>query len=44
MSVSFFVAWFDLWVGAYYDQHKRVLYVCPLPCCVVKIQRKEAQQ
>ena len=42
MIVSFFFAWFDLWVGAYYDQRKRILYVCPLPCCVVKIQRKQA--
>lgn len=40
VKASFFFAWFDLWIGAYYDQHKRVLYVCPLPCCVLKFSRK----
>jgi len=30
--------WFDLWVGAYYNQAKRKLYVCPLPCVVFSIQ------
>lgn len=35
MKLSFFFAWYDLWVGAYYDRKVRVLYVCPLPCCVM---------
>jgi hypothetical protein len=25
-------AWFDLWVGAYWDGKKRALYVLPFPC------------
>ena len=24
-------AWYDLWIGAYWDQAKRRLYVLPLP-------------
>lgn len=40
LKVSFFFAWYDAWVGAFYDQKKRVLYVCPLPFCVFKIERK----
>lgn len=32
-SVRF--AWYDLWVGAFYDTAKRTLYVCPLPCLLL---------
>jgi hypothetical protein len=38
MKVSIFFAWFDLWIGAYYDQKKRTLYFCLLPCCVIKLE------
>lgn len=38
MKVSFFFAWYDMWIGAFYDQKKRTLYICPLPCCVVKVE------
>ena len=40
MTVTFSLAWFDLWIGAFYDAKKRTLYVCPIPCCVFKIKRK----
>lgn len=33
--------WYDFWIGAFYDQKKRILYICPLPCCVIKIELKE---
>lgn len=36
--ISFFVAWYDLWVGAFYDREKRIWYVCPWPCCVFKFE------
>lgn len=36
MKVSVFFAWFDCWIGAYYDRKHRTLYVCPLPCIVFK--------
>jgi hypothetical protein len=39
LSVTFRFAWYDLWVGAYWDQHvARCLWVCPLPCCAFRIK------
>jgi hypothetical protein len=38
-KVSFFFAWYDFWIGGFYDQKKGILYVCPLPCCVFKFER-----
>jgi hypothetical protein len=35
--VSF--AWYDLWVGVFYDQRKRIVYVCPLPCVLLEWHR-----
>lgn len=31
MSVKPLFAWYDFWVGAYWDQAARKLYVLPLP-------------
>lgn len=31
MRPRLFFRWYDLWVGAYWDRHAGVLYVCPLP-------------
>ncbi len=31
MSVRLVFAWYDLWVGAYWDQANRKLYVMVLP-------------
>jgi hypothetical protein len=36
MKVSVFLAWYDMWVGAYYDRTKHILYVCLLPMIVIK--------
>lgn len=42
MRIRLFWAWYDFWVGAYYDRKDRVLYVCPLPTVVIRIERKAA--
>jgi hypothetical protein len=42
MSVRFFFAWYDLWIGAYWSKASQTLYFCPFPCCVWAIKR-EAQ-
>lgn len=31
MRVRLFFAWWDLWVGAYWDRRARTLYLSPLP-------------
>lgn len=36
--VRLIVAWYDLWVGAYYDRQRRHLYVFPVPCVGVCIE------
>lgn len=41
MQINVFFAWYDFWIGAFYDQKKHVLYVCPLPCVVLKFSGKK---
>jgi hypothetical protein len=36
--VSF--AWYDLWLGVYYDRARRVVYVCPLPTLLIEYRRR----
>lgn len=38
-KVKLFFAWYDLWIGAYWDRKNRILYICPLPCFVILITR-----
>jgi len=35
--ISVFFAWYDLWIGAYFDRADRQLYICPIPMLGVKI-------
>ena len=37
MRLSVFFAWYDLWVGFFWDSRKRALYCCPVPCVVFKV-------
>lgn len=35
---QFILAWYDIWIGAYYDVGHRTLYICPLPMVVLRFQ------
>lgn len=39
IKVKVFFAWYDFWVGFYYDREFKELYVCPFPCVVFKFYR-----
>jgi len=40
MKFKIFWAWFDFWVGFYYDRRKDILYVCPIPTIVLAFSLK----
>lgn len=31
MSIKIFFAWYDFWIGFYYDRVNKALYFCPVP-------------
>lgn len=35
------VAWYDMWVGAFWDAKKRWLYILPIPCVGIIVKFKE---
>jgi len=35
MKAKIILAWYDLWVGAFWDQNKKVLYVALIPTIVI---------
>lgn len=32
MKIKFIFAWYDLWIGIYWDRKKRDLYILLIPC------------
>ncbi len=37
MSIRPFFAWYDLWIGAYWNSETETLYVCPLPMVGLRV-------
>lgn len=37
MKITTKFAWYDLWVGGYWDRKTHVLYICPLPTWLIEI-------
>lgn len=37
MKIRLMFAWYDFWVGLYYDQKNKILYFFPLPMIGFKI-------
>lgn len=31
-SIKLIIAWYDLWIGAFWDRQKRKLYIFLIPC------------
>jgi len=38
---KYFFAWYDCFVGYYYDRHKKIIYIFPLPMFGIKIGRRK---
>lgn len=44
MKIKPLFAWYDLWVGAFWDKAKRKLYVLPLPCLGLVFEMGDCQR
>jgi len=46
IKISIKFIWYDFWVGVFWDNQKRILYVCPFPMIVIifKFRRKTSTQ
>lgn len=40
MTIKPIFAWYDLWVGAFWDRKSRKLYILPLPCVGIVLEFK----
>ena len=42
--IRFIFAWYDLWIGAYWDRKSKRLYLLPVPCIGVVIDFAKEQR
>jgi hypothetical protein len=38
MKVFIVLAWYDIWIGFYYDRKNRHLYILPVPCIGIRLE------
>lgn len=38
LRIQFLFAWYDLWIGFFWDSKKKWLYVLPLPMCGIIVK------
>lgn len=43
IKIKFIFAWYDFWIGAYWDKTNKVLYIFPIPCFGFKIFKKKVK-
>jgi hypothetical protein len=43
VSVEPIFAWWDCWIGAYWDRRMRSLYILPIPCIGLVIRFEHVQ-
>lgn len=41
MTIKPIFAWYDIWVGVFIDRPKRRVYIFPIPCFGLVIQRRQ---
>ena len=44
VKVRFLFAWYDLWIGAYWDRKSRALYILPVPMFGIVLEFKRATE
>lgn len=44
MSIKPIFAWYDFWVGLFWDGKKKILYVFPVPMLGIKISFHELEK
>lgn len=43
MEIKMQFAWYDFWIGIYYDRKEKTLYFCPLPMVVFSFRRNKQE-
>lgn len=37
-SFKLLLAWYDMWIGVFVDTKQKVVYICPLPMVVIRVE------